>query len=148
MIMGQTDSEHFFALFLQIFEEQKGQYNVESMAKAFTATIKRLQKIQEHHGVDEITYLNVVLTDGFSMLATRYISDPAQACPTLYYSAGSKYQERDGACHMVPAIPDEGNEAILIVSEKLTNYKAEWNEIPVNHMLLLKQDLSILVHPI
>ncbi len=147
-ILGQTDSEHFFALFLQTFEDHKGQYTAESMAKVFAITLKRLEKIQKQYGVDETTYLNVVLTDGFSMLASRYISDPTQPCPTLYYSAGSKYQERDGVCHMIPPIEDEGNEAVLIVSEKLTNYKAEWHEIPVNHLLLLKQDLSLLIQPI
>ncbi|MFN7098475.1 MAG: class II glutamine amidotransferase [Gammaproteobacteria bacterium] len=142
-IKGQTDSEHFFALFLQTFEEMHGQYNVESMAAVLCATIKRLNKLQKQHGVTEINYINIALTDGFSLLASRYISDPTQPCPTLYYSAGSGYQERDGACHMAPAIEGEGNEAILLVSEKLTNYKAEWQEIPVNHILMVQQDLSL-----
>lgn len=147
-VKGQTDSEHFFALYLQTFEEMHAQYTAESMALVLAATIRRLTKIQEKHGVDEISYLNIAITDGFSMIASRYISDPEQPCPTLYYSLGSSYQERDGACHMVPTVEGESNEAALIVSEKLTNYKAEWHEIPVNHVLLLSQDLSFVLQAI
>ncbi|NNM59643.1 MAG: class II glutamine amidotransferase [Legionellales bacterium] len=142
-VKGQTDSEHFFGLFLQIFENMHGQYNAESMAKALTETIKVLTRLQKKYGIEEVNYLNIALTDGFSLLATRYISHPEVACPTLYYAAGSSYEARDGACHVLPVNPAEGIEAFLLVSEKLTNYKCEWIEIPVNHMLLVQQDLSL-----
>ncbi len=146
-VKGQTDSEHFFALFLQIFEDMKGQHNAASMAKALIETINLLSKIQKKYGIDEINYLNIALTDGFSMIASRYISNTEEGCPTLYYAAGSEYVTRDGASHILPVNSDEGIEAVLLVSEKLTNYKGEWIEMPVNHMLLVQQDLSIEVKP-
>lgn len=142
-IKGQTDSEHFFALFLQTYQDMHGTLETEPMAAVMCATIKRLEKIQKAHGVEDINYLNLAMTDGFSMMALRYVSDPQVACPTLYYSAGSSYESREGTCHMLPLHKGEGNSAVLLVSEKLTNYKAEWSEIPVNHLLLVQHDLSL-----
>lgn len=141
-IKGQTDSEHFFALFLEIAKKMKADNNIATVSHVMRETIRQIAALQKKYGVeDEITYLNVAITDGFSLLATRYTSRPDLPCPTLYYSAGSSYQEENGNCHMLPPIPEEGNEAILLVSEKLTNYKAEWQEIPLNHMLLVPQNL-------
>ncbi|MBY0545379.1 MAG: class II glutamine amidotransferase [Gammaproteobacteria bacterium] len=142
-VKGQTDSEHFFGLFLQIFENMKGEHNTESISLALIKTIERLTALQKEHGIDDISYLNIAITDGFSVVASRYISHPEKPCPTLYYAAGSAYETRDGNCHVLPTKPEEGVEAVLLVSEKLTNYKAEWHEIPVNHLLLVQQDLSI-----
>jgi predicted glutamine amidotransferase len=34
------------------------------------------------------------------------------------------------------------NKAIIVASEKLTDYKKDWHEIPVNHYLHIKTDLS------
>lgn len=144
-VKGQTDSEHFFALFLQTFTDMQADYNADSMASVLCATVKRLSKLQQEHGIEELTYLNIALTDGFSILASRYISDPSKPCPTLYYADGSSYDVHDGDCHVRPVKQGDSVEAFLIVSEKLTSYKAEWKEIPVNHMLLVHQDLSFVV---
>ncbi|MEE9451599.1 MAG: hypothetical protein V3V61_02455 [Gammaproteobacteria bacterium] len=33
--------------------------------------------------------------------------------------------------------------ALLIASERLTDYAKEWQEVPVNHMLLVDQQLNV-----
>jgi glutamine amidotransferase len=146
-IKGQTDSEHMFAVFLHIFEKHNAEHTTAGIAKALLATFQHIAALQKEHGIDEPSYLNVVITDGLNLVASRYSTVGAECPPTLYYSAGSQYEYHDGVCHMHPPIDGE-NEALLIVSEKLTSYSAEWQEIPENHLLLVHQDLSLEVQPI
>lgn len=146
-VKGQTDSEHLFGLFLHIFEQQQSHHTTSGLAQALLATYKRIFEIQRQYNVDEPSYLNVVVTDGLNLVASRYATAGAAYVPTLYYSAGSQYEYHDGVCHMHPAI-DGQNEALLIVSEKLTNYAAEWQEVPENHLLMIHQDISLQLKPI
>ncbi len=142
-LKGETDSEHFFALFLHIFEQQNSEHTVEGLARALKTTFRRIVTLQKKYEVaDEPSYLNIVITDGLNLITSRCASEGAPHPPTLYYSAGSQYEYHDGVCHMHPTVGGQ-NEALLIVSEKLTNYAAEWKEIPLNHLLLVRQDLSI-----
>ena len=142
-IKGQTDSEHLFALFLEIFEKHQFQHTTEGLAAALKATFKRIHELQLEHGcTDEPSYLNVVITDGLNLVASRYTSPDATIYPTLYYSMGSQFESRNGVCHMHPPIDNE-NEAVLVVSERLTSYSAEWHEIPRDHILLVHQDLAV-----
>jgi glutamine amidotransferase len=146
-IQGQTDSEHFFALFLDNLHKSKMHITVENTAKIMKNTIKELLTMQKKYGIDETTYLTAALTDGKSILATRYVSNPNEVAPTLYYSEGSRYECYDnGVCHMHP--PDNGNKAVLIASEKLSSYKADWKEVPNNHMLLVDEELMVSLQPI
>lgn len=142
-IKGQTDSEHIFALFLHRFIESKLTTSPENFAKIFKQIILEIQALQQAVGVDEKepTYLNFVVTNGKNMLALRYISDPAVKPASLYYSVGSEYQCVNGVCHMVP--PGDRNKAVLIVSERLTNFKSEWIEVPSNHFLLVRENYSV-----
>lgn len=142
-IKGQTDSEHFFALFLQTYQDLGANPDISVVGDVLVATIKRLEALQALHRVTAPNYLNLAITDGSALLALRYVSDPNLSCPTLYYSAGSHYEFKEGGCHMISTDENEGNGAVLLVSEKLTNYRAEWAEIPVNHMLLVRHDLSL-----
>lgn len=147
-LRGETDSEHFFALFLNHFNAKELDFNANNVAKIMRQTIKQVEKIKKlHHGTEE-TYINAVITNGKSMVAVRYVSHPKKnQGNTLYYAAGSYYEFHDGTCHIRPAKNDE-NGAILIVSEPLTSYQAEWEAVPMNHLLLVFDDLSTSVQPI
>lgn len=146
-IKGQTDSEHFFALFLQVFLENGYDHTAANIAVALQATLQRIFELQHAHKVDEPTYLNSVLTNGLSLVATRYSTEPEKYCSSLHYSAGSQYEYHNGTCHMHPSEHGQ-NEAILIASEKLNNSSAEWNDIPVNNALIVRQDLSLTTIPL
>jgi len=142
-IQGQTDSEHFFALFLQIFHDKGYEQTAANIALALRDTLHRLLEIQQKYKIDEPNYLNLVLTNGLSLVSCR-ISNDKDYSPTLHYSAGSQYEYHKGVCHMLPPV-DNQNEAVIISSEKLTNFKAEWQTIPVNHCLLVHQNLNLKV---
>ncbi|RDI42604.1 class II glutamine amidotransferase domain-containing protein [Aquicella lusitana] len=81
------------------------------------------------------------------MVAIRYNSDANEKPATLYYATGSRYEYHDGACHISQ---DEKGKigVVLVASERLTSYQAEWHEIPPNHMLLVHDDFSVLLRTI
>lgn len=146
-VQGQTDSEHMFALFLDIFHKNQGQYITQDIAKAFLETIRQLKVMQEEHGVEGITYINAAISDGRNIVGIRYISDTTLEAPTLYYAAGKRYEFMQGYCQMLPSDEEESG-AVLVVSEKLDNHKAEWHEIPINHMVLVNDDLDVDLQPV
>ncbi|MBS0358350.1 MAG: class II glutamine amidotransferase, partial [Proteobacteria bacterium] len=140
-IKGQTDSEHFLALFAHLFEEKKAHFSIETVSTLLKQTIQETEKLKKKYEVSDTSYVNAVITDGKSMVCIRYISNVNELSPTLYYAAGGEFRYHDGNCH-IEASSNGENGAVLIASEKLTNHKAEWHEIPVNHMLLIDEDYS------
>lgn len=145
-IQGQTDSEHFFALLMQVFIETEAEHSVNGLKGALLETVRRVKELQKTFGQgEEYNYLNMVLTDGMNLVSLRYSDDPKH-CPTLYYAAGSSYEVHSGIVNIQPPC-EVGNEAVLIVSEKLSEHKADWHEVPINHMLLVRHDLQIHLEP-
>lgn len=147
-IKGQTDSEHMFALFLDIFKKHHYHYTAEEMGAALEETIHTIKAMQKKHHIRGVNYINAALTDGRSIVAVRYISSEVKLSPTLYYSQGSRYLYYKGECRMLPVAPDQENGAVLVVSEKLNSDRSEWHRIPVNHMFLVRDDLSTSIKPI
>ena len=56
------------------------------------ATVAWVSKVQKAQGVKGTTLLNFVVSDGFSMLATRYVYPEDQPAASLYYSEGSTFE--------------------------------------------------------
>jgi glutamine amidotransferase len=140
-VQGQTDSEHMFALYIDIFNKNQCHFTAEEMGGALEETMSSVKAIQRAHHIRGVNYINTALTDGRSIVATRYISEKNKQPPTLYFSEGSYYLYDKGACQMRPTVTNE-NGAVLVVSEKLDSYRAEWQDIPANHMLLVRDNLS------
>ncbi len=140
-IQGQTDSEHFFALFLNILLQKNRPDNAETMALVMEETIRAMFALQRKYNVRETSYLTLAITDGKNILAMRYISNLEEMPPSLHYSVGSDYGcDETGACHMHSANGKVG--AVLIASEKLSSYRGDWKTVPPNYMLLVNKDLS------
>jgi predicted glutamine amidotransferase len=139
-VHGQTDSEHFFALFIENMKKRGTEITQVELADALEETVQDIQQIKDEHGVSSVSYINVAITDGEYMIAMRYVSTASEEAPTLYFSEGSRYECSDGVCVMKTG--DSTDHAVLIVSEKLTNAKHDWKKIPANHMLLVDRDLS------
>lgn len=147
-IKGQTDSEHMFALFLDIFQKHHYHYTAEEIAAALEETIHTLKAMQRKHHIRGVNYINAAVTDGRSIVAVRYISSEPRKSPSLHFSVGKRYLYYKGVCRMLPAEQGEENGAVIIASERLNNYRAEWENIPVNHMLLVRDDYSTKLQPI
>tara|TARA_R110000868_G_scaffold158036_4_gene385906 strand:- start:74146 stop:74991 length:846 start_codon:yes stop_codon:yes gene_type:complete len=132
-IKGQTDSEHFFHLLLTTLLQTKKP----DFIKAIKTTLDIVAELQAKYKVKKANAINLVLSDGKRLIAMRYSSNPKQhKCPTLYYSAGSVFTHTQKGCHMLP--PKHGkNEAIIITSEKLTDFAEEWQMVEPNTIVMV-----------
>src|SRR5258706_8364434 len=78
-IKGQTDSEHIFAFMLnELFNNHKS-VSPEAILDAFEHTFRELKKLMVDHGITEPAYLNMVVSNGLFLVATRYCSDPKRS---------------------------------------------------------------------
>jgi len=145
-IQGETDSEHFFALFLDNLLRNGGEQTSENFVATLKETFVQLKEILKKNGVNKPVLLNVAITNGEFMVATRYVSGAGAKPNTLYHSEGSRYECHNGVCEMVQA--DSSQHAVLIVSEKLTDIKEDWHEVPVNHFVAVDKNLSVSISPI
>jgi predicted glutamine amidotransferase len=140
-IKGQTDSEHFSAMFLDNFIRLKANYRIEDFAKVFRVTLDQVNELRVQHGITEPALINFVVSDGKSLLAARYTSAEPETASTLYYMTGGSLSVQEGVCHMLPQ-EENRTGAVLVVSEKLDAHGVDWKTVPVNHLLLVNDDLS------
>ena len=54
-------------------------------------TVATISRVQAEAGVSELSLLNFVVSDGATMVATRYSSSPTQEPASLYYAQGAAF---------------------------------------------------------
>ena len=146
-IKGQTDSECFFALLMNtLHQKHHSHVTLDDFATAMQEAINSLHKVQTQHLHPHLSYLNIVLTDGHQLIATRYAADNKKTPLSLYYTVGDYVKEKRGHGMMHSSAPPQG--AILVASEPLTDYASEWQEVPSNHMLLINKNFKITLRAI
>ncbi len=144
-IQGQTDSEHIFACLLNHLLSSGNSITPETVMDAFEKTFRDIKNLMVKYGIKEAAYLNIVVTNGAFIVATRYVSDPKEEPLTMYHSEGSRYVVEDGVTRL--EAPKDNDQAVLVVSEKLTDGK-NWTMIPPNHFVVVEQSLNVRVRPI
>lgn len=144
-IKGQTDSEHIFANLLNHLFKHHKSVTTDAVADSFDHTFALVKKLIREAGIAEPAYLNMAVTDGSFIVATRYCTDPGLEPLTLYHSEGSRYVVEDGNTRL--EAPADDDQAVLVVSEKLTEGK-EWTLIPKNHLVMVEPNLNVRIRPI
>jgi glutamine amidotransferase len=148
-IEGTTDSEHAFAVFLNLLGETERLVPARELGQTLVKTVEQLERwTEEHNLVAEVgilgpSYYNFAVTDGRSVAAIRYVSDQRLEPISLYYSAGQAYRCSDGVGQMIAGHPSE--QAVIIASERLTEQKSDWVRIAPNHVLTVTADLEVAV---
>jgi len=144
-IQGTTDSEHFFALFLQLV---KGSHikTLSDVAEVLKETFKQVSHLLKKAKCVGPSYFNLCLTDGKRLLASRYCTDENLVPETMHYSVGTPYTAKNGSYHMKAALG--AAKSLLLASERLTNVGVEWHDVPPNHLVLVEEDLSVELRPI
>jgi predicted glutamine amidotransferase len=144
-IKGQTDSEHIFAYLLNELFRNHTKVTPDAVADSFDRTFAHVRQLLQDYQIKDPAYLNMAMTDGKFVVATRYVSDPKEEALTMYHSEGSRYVVEDGITRM--EAPEDDDHAVLVVSEKLTDGK-EWTLIPQNHLVMVEENLNVRVRPI
>ena len=140
-IEGTTDSEHAFAVFLHLLGGIYDRHSAKEMGRALVRTIEQLEEWTAEAGVSAPSYYNFAVTDGQSVAAVRYVSDPRVEPQSLYYSVSGKYEVRNGACQFVECEPHQ--QTVIIASERLNENPRDWVRVAPNHVLSVSSDLSV-----
>ncbi|KTC65016.1 glutamine amidotransferase (plasmid) [Legionella adelaidensis] len=140
-IKGQTDSEHFFALFLDLFLKTKLDFNLESCYFIVREAIDYVALLQHKAHIHDPSYINFVLSNGKCLFVLRYVSKSNYMAPSLHYSYGDSLEYENGNCVMQPSLSHQ-NHAVLVASEKLASHKMHWHDVPTNHVLFVNENLE------
>ncbi|KAL3957383.1 hypothetical protein ACCO45_007961 [Purpureocillium lilacinum] len=165
-VKGGTDSEWAFALFLDTLERlghdpsacpEKG-FGPTVLRTAVEQTIAQInaltdsipQDVLQSEDVDTRSLLNFAVTDGHSIICTRYISSSRDEAASLYYSSGTQWVTRtadpnDRQYQMERK--DRGADIVLVASEPLTFERENWVNVPTNSILTIHRQ-TVMVHPI
>ncbi|ORY78092.1 nucleophile aminohydrolase [Leucosporidium creatinivorum] len=148
---GNTDSEWAFACFLEqlarLTDPKTRTICHSLLRKAMLETVALLNKYTREAGVLDPSLMNFCVSDGVSVVATRYITSATEEAASLFFSTGSTFDEYEpGAFRMNKA--DKRERIILIASEPLTFERADWVEIPSQSLIVVTPRNNLLKYPI
>ncbi|KAA1074463.1 hypothetical protein PGT21_006190 [Puccinia graminis f. sp. tritici] len=107
---GNTDSEWAFALFLnelsKVADPKSVSFPYTLLKETMLQTIKRIRELCIQAGISEPSLLNFAVTDGQSVVATRYVNSSTDEAASLYFSTGTSF-EAASALDGGPAINSE-----------------------------------------
>jgi ergothioneine biosynthesis protein EgtC len=145
-IDGTTDSEHLFALAQDELGPRARNPEAGDLAEAVRSAIERVEALKQKKNIESKTTANLALTDGCSLVATRYANEHADDAATLYVSRAGGFTTRDdGTTHAVD--PAERG-AVLVSSEPMMEQDVGLDPVPPNHMLVVEPDCSYRIEPI
>jgi len=162
-VKGGTDSEWAFALFLDLMEKEGADPSSypgpEGFGQAFLRQVmmKTIAKINEFvrqipkkHNVTDVetrSLLNFAVTDGHTVICTRYVSSKTDEPASLYFSSCTKWREGKTKGHFKMERHDKGAEIVLVASEPITFERHNWVTVPTNSILTIHRQ-TVLLHPI
>ncbi|PVU92985.1 hypothetical protein BB561_003509 [Smittium simulii] len=147
-IQGTTDSEHAFALFIsQLENPHKPSFDYSELKDAMLKTIAIINKYQKEANIKDPSLLNFAVTDGTTVVCTRYISSSTLEAASLFFSSGSQFRsEADGRYRMIRN--NRRDESVVIASEPLTFERNDWLVIPTNTIFVITSKINVLMFPI
>jgi glutamine amidotransferase len=148
-VNGNTDSEWAFAVFLSQLKTplQAEPFCHSVLKEAMLKTIAKLNAWGKEAGITEASMMNFAVTDGVSVVCSRYISSRTLEAASLYFSSGTRFESyKPGHYRMIKA--DKREDIVVIASEPLTFEKADWLTIPTNTLVVITSKLNVLMYPI
>ena len=167
LVEGTTDSEYCFVLYLHVLfttngtKVEQGAYNLEQpipdsqyyspevLYTAMTDTIALLNCWINESGSPKHSMLNFCLTDGRTLVSTRYANTKDGPAASLFYSSGTKFERnpRDPERYIMSQA-DRRQMCHIIASEPLTDDKDDWVQVPRNHMVVVTPQSNLLLFSI
>lgn len=146
-IHGTTDSEWIYAIFLSQLPHRYGSYGSDEIIKAIYETLKILQKVRDKHHIVANSPVNLFISNGEFIAATRFVFDYGWPMKdeaikahagyhSLWYTYGETYGYYDNEYKM------KGNKrksSIIIASEPLTEDTTTWVELPEYTLIIARE---------
>jgi predicted glutamine amidotransferase len=146
MIEGTTDSEHAFALLLDEVGGADAEPTTGALRSALISTIHKLIRLTHEAGVSEMMACNFAVTDGRSIVISRFVHGTTREPASLYYSSGRMYECIGEDGDMVDPFADQAG-VVIVASEPLTRRPSDWIPIPTNHTISIRPDCSFEIEP-
>lgn len=87
-----SDSAVSFALFLSFLPNMSDTFPAEVLMRALQSVFELITRLQEEAGVaGDCSLLNFVVSDGQTLIATRYVSPTSDNPASLYYAEGTTF---------------------------------------------------------
>jgi glutamine amidotransferase len=134
LIEGTTDTEWVYALVLSQLADPFGPAEVDELADATRRALDVLRDVRARRRIATQSPVNLVVTDGESLVATRFAFDYGWYPDDGSFFAGER--EFDFTTLWFRAEP----EYACVVSEPLNGDRGEWLEAPEYSMLLARID--------
>src|SRR3954451_11469228 len=127
-IQGTTDSEWIYALILSQLDDPYGAPETRELADATAAALRILRSARAAHGIDTSSPVNVCVSTGRAVVATRFSFDygwyppedemlePDLPFVSLWYALGGEYTSGDGDGRIPAGDPPR---SMIIASEPL-----------------------------
>ncbi|ORZ10583.1 nucleophile aminohydrolase [Lobosporangium transversale] len=158
-VNGNTDSEWAFAVFLSQLQcpRQCEPFGHETLKEAMLNTIRKFNmwfKSIEKTANNGLTpsMLNFAVTDGVSVVCTRYINSSSAALEPerLYFSSGTRFEcYKPGHYRMVKeAAKVKREDIVMIASEPLTFEETDWRLVSRNTLVVITGRMNVLMYPI
>ena len=132
-VYGSTDSEHFFALFIDSLLGLDETDPALRMAHALARSISRALDLVRTTGAGSDSYLNVAISDGEHAVVSRFTDEVGGVPESLYYFSGQLYPD------VGPNARRKGTQAVIVSSERLTA-DVGWVEVPPGQIIILRRD--------
>ncbi|KAG0369834.1 hypothetical protein BGZ54_008732 [Gamsiella multidivaricata] len=149
-VNGNTDSEWVFAVFLsQLMAPRQAEPFCHNVLKvAMLRTISKLNAWSKDAGISEASFMNFAVTDGVSVVCTRYINSLTLESASLYISSGTKFEcYKPGHYKMVKEAAKR-EDLVMIASEPLTVEETDWLKVPMNTVVVITLRMNVLMYPI
>jgi glutamine amidotransferase len=144
-IEGTTDTEWFYALCLARLEDPFAPCSPDEMAAATRDALRIVQQVRAGRGIETQSPINLVLTDGRSLVATRYVFDYGWYPDDGSFFAGEREHDFTSLWYTLSSGCGDGaaahaTSALLIASEPLTEDTSTWLRAPEYSMLVAGYD--------
>ena len=142
LVEGTTDSEWLYALILShLSNPYAPAADPEELAGAVEKALRQVREVRERRGLVRQSAVNLVISDGRCLVATRFAFDYGwyhegwtfaggerrYDFTTLWYAAGTGYGCHDGGWSVGPGDPST---SLIVASEPLTLDRSAWLEVP------------------
>jgi glutamine amidotransferase len=138
-VKGTTDSEHAFAVFLDVLSN-KVDPSPSAVRDALIKTICKLEEWVRESGAAGPSIYNFAVTDGKTLAAVRYVSDPEVEPISLYFSKRGEYRCCRGKAEIGESRFEQSG--IIVASERLTENNDDWVRVAPNHVLTVDSCLN------
>jgi glutamine amidotransferase len=152
-IEGTTDTEWVYALCLAQLDDPFAPCDATAMADATRRALDIVHGLRQRRGIETQSPVNLVLTDGRSLVATRYVYDygwyPEDESffagerehdfTTLWYSTSFDF----GADHVCTLLPPEVEaHGLVLASEPLTEDTSAWLKVPEYSLMVAERSAA------